>query len=238
MNNVATARNLSFKYNGEPVLNSVSFAVEKGDFVAVIGSNGTGKSTLLRLLLGELAPSGGEISLFGQDSLRFKDWPKIGYVPQNNPAAGGGFPATAEEIVRSSLYAKVGLFRPVQKAHREKALEALSLVGMRGCAGRMISELSGGQLQRVMVARALAAGCELMLLDEPSTGIDSESTDKLYELLRGFNKGGMTILMVTHDMARATEYVSRTLCLEDGTMVELEREQMLHELSHKHKHPH
>lgn len=238
MSGVINVRNLSFRYNDEPVLKGVSFNINKGDFVAVIGSNGTGKSTLMRILLGELVPSEGEISLFGQDMARFKDWPRLGYVPQNNPASGSGFPATAEEIVCSSLYSSIGPLRPVRKAHREKALEALSLVGMRGCAKRMLSELSGGQLQRVMIARALAADCELMLLDEPSTGIDAESADRLYELLRELNRGGMTVLMVTHDIGRAIEYVNRTLCLEDGTIVELEREQALHELSHKHKHPH
>lgn len=236
MNSVIEVRNLGFRYYGEPVLNGVNFEIKKGDFVAVIGSNGAGKSTLLRILLGELAPSEGGLLLFGQDAARFKDWPKIGYVPQNNPASGSGFPATAEEIVRSGLYSQIGPLRPTSKAHREKALDALSLVGMRGCAKRMITELSGGQLQRVMIARALAASCELMLLDEPSAGIDSESTDKLYALLRELNRSGMTVLMVTHDMARAIEYVSRTLCLECGTMVELERSQMLSELSHKHKH--
>lgn len=238
MNTVAGVRNLSFQYNGGPVLSGVSLEIEKGDFVAIIGSNGTGKSTLLRLLLGEILPSEGEISLFGQNLAGFRDWPRIGYVPQNNPASVGGFPATAEEIVCASLYSRIGPMRPVKKAYREKALAALSLVGMRGCAKRMISELSGGQIQRVMIARALAADCELMLLDEPTTGIDADSADRLYVLLRDLNKQGMTILMVTHDMGRAIEYVGRTLCLEDGTIVELNREQMIHELSHKHKHPH
>lgn len=237
MQPVIEVRDLSFRYGSEAVLNEVSFSVTPGDFIAVIGSNGAGKSTLLRLLLGELEPAGGDILLFGEPVSGFCGWPKIGYVPQNPAAAVGGFPATVEEIVIAGLYAKIGPLRPVRKVHRQQAREALGLVGMSGCSGRMIFELSGGQLQRVMVARVLAAGCRVMLLDEPTTGVDAASSDALYELLARLNKQGMTILMVTHDVAKAAGYVGRALCLEEGSLVELEREQLVHELSHRHKHP-
>lgn len=231
---VISVQNLSFRYGDEPLLDNVAFTVMPGDFIAVIGSNGAGKSTLLKLLLGELPPSG-NILLFGRDVSDFKDWPKIGFVPQANPNAG--FPTTAEEVVCASLYSRIGPFRPPAGKHREKARGALALVGMDGYAKRMISELSGGQLQRVMIARALAADCEMMLLDEPVSGIDSEAAAKLYELLKTLNLNGMTILMVTHDMPRVSEYAGRALCLEGGTIVELDRNQLKFELSHKHKHP-
>lgn len=237
MNAILCAENLSFRFGGEPLLNGINFSVLPEDFVAVIGSNGAGKSTLLRLILGELSPQSGRITLFGEDSAHFKKWPRLCYVPQANPVSGGAFPATAEEIVCASLYAQIGPLRPVRRIHREKARDALTLVGMRDFAKRMISELSGGQLQRVMLARALVADCELLLLDEPTTGIDSESADRLYGLLRELNKDGLTIMMVTHDTERAAGYVSRTLCLEDGSIVELEHEQLAQELRHKHKHP-
>ncbi len=238
MTAVLSAENLSFAFGDEPLLSAINFSIMPKDFTAIIGSNGAGKSTLLRLILGELDPQGGKIMLWGENYHDFKSWPRIGYVPQTNPISGGAFPATAEEIVCANLYSQIGAFRPTRKLHRDKALGALSLVGMRGCAKRMISELSGGQLQRVMIARALAADCELLILDEPTTGIDAESTENLYKLLRTLNQNGMTVLMVTHDMERAARFVSNTLCLEDGTIVELNREQMEHELSHKHRHPH
>lgn len=231
------AKNISFRYGCEAVLNRISFSVWPGDFVAVIGSNGAGKSTLLRLLLGELIPAEGEIFLFGEEISRFKNWPKIGYIPQNPAALAGGFPATVEEIVCLSLYPGIGPLYPVRGIHRQKAREALALVGMRDFSRRMIGELSGGQLQRVMAARVIAADCDMMLLDEPTSGVDTESADTLYELLQDFNQKGLTILMVTHDVARAAGYVSRTLCLEDGSLVELDKTQLAHELSHRHKHP-
>lgn len=238
MTAILSAENLSFCFGGEPILSGITFSVMPQDFVAVIGSNGAGKSTLLRLILGELSPQDGRIMLFGEDAAHFKKWPRLGYVPQTNPISGGSFPATAEEIVCASLYSQIGPLRPIRRKHREKTREALALVGMQDFAKRMISELSGGQLQRVMLARALVSGCELLLLDEPTTGIDSESADRLYELLRKLNTDGLAIMMVTHDTGRAAEYVGRTLCLEDGTVIELEREQLVSELEHKHKHPH
>lgn len=238
MTPILHAENLSFQFGGEPLLTGIGLSVMPGDFVAVTGSNGAGKSTLFRLLLGELAPHTGGIRLFGQELEKFKDWSKIGYVPQNNPVSGGSFPATAEEIVCANMYSQIGAFRPVRKSHRTKAREALRLMGMQDSASRLISELSGGQLQRVMIARSLAAGCELLMLDEPTTGIDSESVGKLYKLLSELNRSGMTVLMVTHDMSRASEYVSRILCLESGTVVELDHEQLELELELKHKHKH
>lgn len=234
---VLGAENLSFRFGGEPLLNGITFSVSHRDFVAVIGSNGAGKSTLLRLILGELSPQDGKLILFGEDARRFKQWPRLGYVPQASPVSGGAFPATVEEIVCASLYSRIGPLRPVRKIHREKARKALELVGMRDFAKRMISELSGGQLQRVMLARSLASDCELLLLDEPTTGIDSEAADSLYALLTKLNKNGLTILMVTHDTERALSFVGRTLCLEEGSIIELDRNQLSHELEHKHKHP-
>jgi zinc transport system ATP-binding protein len=233
---VLEAAGLFFKYGDETLLAGVNFKIMPGDFVAVTGSNGAGKSTLFRLVLGELAPLNGHVFLFGEDAARFKGWPRIGYVQQANPAYASSFPATVEEVVLSNLYSRIGLFRPVKKAHREAAVKALDLVDMRQYKSRMISELSGGQLQRVMVARALVPGCELLLLDEPATGIDAEAAESLYKLLGGINRAGMTILMVTHDTERSAEYVSRVLCLEEGTVVELGREQLEHELLHRHRH--
>ncbi len=238
MHNAIEAENLSFSYGNEPIFTKIGFSVYKGDFVAVIGSNGTGKSTLMKLILGELAPSDGCIRIFNQDVSKFKDWPKIGYVPQSGLQSADSFPATAEEIVTANLFSQIGLMRFPKKKHRDKAQQALELVEMGAYSKRMIGELSGGQRQRVMLARVLVNDPEIMILDEPTTGVDARTVESLYELLSSLNREtGLTIVMVTHDISRASNYVSRVLCLEEGSLMELGKEQIAEELSHKHKHP-
>jgi zinc transport system ATP-binding protein len=235
---IIRADNLRFQYGDAPVFSQVAFSVYRGDFVAVIGANGAGKSTLLRLLLGELVPTSGDIRLFGRDVRRFDAWAKIGYLAQNGLRSGANFPATAEEIVTANLFSQIGFLRFPKKTHKEKALEALAQVGMADCAKRMIGELSGGQRQRVLLARVLAGDPELLLLDEPTNGVDAETVASLFALLTRLNRErGLTVVMVTHDAARASDYVSRILCLEDGSMVALDKAQLAEELLHKHKHP-
>lgn len=238
MHNAIEAENLSFSYGNEPIFTKIGFSVYKGDFVTVIGSNGTGKSTLMKLILGELAPTDGCIRIFNQDVSKFKDWPKIGYVPQSGLQSADSFPATAEEIVTANLFSQIGLMRFPKKKHRDKAQQALELVEMGAYSKRMIGELSGGQRQRVMLARVLVNDPEIMILDEPTTGVDARTVESLYELLSSLNREtGLTIVMVTHDISRASNYVSRVLCLEEGSLMELGKEQIAEELSHKHKHP-
>ena len=235
--NVIEAKNLSFGYESTPIFEGVSFSVRPGDFIAIIGSNGAGKSTLLRLILGELTPSSGDLRLLGQGIRQFRDWPKIGYLPQNGLGSGAGFPATVQEIVQANLFSRIGLMRFPKKEHREKTLHALELVGMKDYAGRKIGELSGGQQQRVLLARVLVNDPEIMLLDEPTNGVDARSVQSFFELLSEYNREtGLTIVMVTHDIARAESHVSRVLCLEEGTLVELKKTQVEKELSQKHKH--
>lgn len=238
MNKVIEVKNLGFSYGGAPVFLNIEFFVHKGDFVAIIGSNGTGKSTLLRLILDELTPQAGNIRLFGQELRRFGDWPKIGYVPQSGLQSDSNFPATAYEIVQANLFSQIGLLRFPNKSHREKTMNALELTGMAAYSKRLIGELSGGQRQRVMLSRVLVNNPKIMLLDEPTTGLDASTVESLYELLQKLNKEiGLTIIMVTHDIGRAADYVSRVLCLEEGSLVELDKEQVERELERKHKHP-
>ncbi len=189
-------------------------------------------------MLNELTPVTGRIRLFGQDIRQFKNWPKIGYVPQNGLQSGVNFPATAEEIVKANLFSQIGLLRFPKKEHSDKTRRALELADMAAYSGRLIGELSGGQQQRVMLARVLVNDPELMLLDEPTTGVDAQTVQSLYELLSRLNREtGLTIVMVTHDIGRAASRVSRVLCLEEGSLVELDKAQVREELSHKHKHP-
>ncbi|MDP4151952.1 MAG: ABC transporter ATP-binding protein [Bacillota bacterium] len=234
---IAQAENLCFRYGDEPVLEQVNFAINEGDFVGIIGSNGSGKSTLLKLLLGLIKPASGRIKLFGKDAHTFTDWTKIGYVPQNSGTSAGGFPATAEEVVKANLFSQIGLLHFPKKQHTAMTLDALEMVGMREHAKQLVSTMSGGQRQRVMLARVLVNKPKLLILDEPTTGVDAKSVEMLYDLLRGFNHDGMTVLMVTHDTERVSNITNRMLCIEDGSLVELARDELASELKHKHKHP-
>lgn len=238
MSNIIDVKDVSFGYGRELIFSKIEFLIEKGDFVAIIGSNGTGKSTLLNLLLGELSPCSGSISLFDQDIQKFNKWSKIGYIPQAGLLTKSNFPATAEEIVQANLFSQIGLLKFPKKEHRDKTQKALEAVGMSSYSKRLIGELSGGQQQRVLLARVLVNEPEVMLLDEPTNGVDAPSVRSMYELLQGLNREkGLTIVMVTHDISKATKYVSRILCLEEGSLIELEKKQIENELSHKHKHP-
>lgn len=218
--NIIETRQLGFAYeNDPPVLENVDFTVLKGDFAALVGSNGAGKSTFIKLLLGELTATAGEIRLLGSEIHKFKEWPKIGYVPQNGLAAHGSFPASVEEIVRANLYSEIGMFRFPGKKHHDMVRGALSLVGMEAYEKRLIGNMSGGQQQRVLLARALVNSPELMLLDEPTTGVDDKSAESFYRLLEKLNKDtGLTILMVTHDIYRLDGLVSNIYRLENGGM--------------------
>ncbi len=238
MRQIIEAENLSFSYGGEMVFAGATFQIREGDFVALIGSNGAGKSTLLKLLLGELSPGEGAVRLFGEDAARFRAWPKIGYVPQNASRAGQDFPASVKEIVEANLYAQTGLFRLPGRTLKAQAADALRLVGMEGFEKRPISQLSGGQQQRVMLARALAGQPEALILDEPTSGVDASTVESLYALLKKLNREQrLTVLMVTHDVLRASALASRVMCLEEGSLVELPPYQVKEELRHRHKHP-
>jgi zinc transport system ATP-binding protein len=235
---VVSVKNLEFSYGGDPIFSHIDFSIGKGDFVVVVGSNGAGKSTLFRLILGELAPSKGKIQLFEDDPGRLKKRHVIGYLQQNGPLANADFPATVEEIVMSNLFGQIGLLRFPQKEHREKARESLERVGMAAFAGRRIGDLSGGQRQRVMLAQALAGDPELLMLDEPTSGVDRPSIQSMFELLSHMNKTcGITVMMITHDVDHVLEHASRIFCIEKGSLVELGKAQFLEELSHKHRHP-
>ncbi|NLW12466.1 MAG: ABC transporter ATP-binding protein [Clostridiaceae bacterium] len=229
---------VSFAYNQNLVLDDVSLTVMPGEFVSLLGANGSGKSTLLKILLGELAPLSGTVKLLGRNPHHMKNWSRIGYVAQNRAATYSGFPATVEEVVLAHLYESIGLLRLPGRKTRDKAYNALELVGMQDFVKRPIGELSGGQQQRVLLARAMVASPELVLLDEPTTGVDAANAEAHFELLARLNKEtGLTILVVTHDMAKSAEHVRRSFCLEDGTMVCLAKEQMKIELAHRHQHP-
>lgn len=211
---------VGFSYGGAPVLDGISLLLEPGELAVVTGENGAGKSTLLRLVLGELAPAAGEVRLFGRDPMRFRDWARVGYVPQRTVAAYGQFPANVEEVVCANLYSRARRLLPFGRGERQRAREALELVGMAGMEGRMLGELSGGQLQRVLLARALVSDPELLVLDEPTSGLDAEAAAGFVELLRRLRSRDdrLAVLMVTHDLARLRNLGARVLRLEGGRL--------------------
>lgn len=229
---------LRFQYAHNPIFADVGFSIYRGDFVGIIGANGTGKSTLLKLILGLMTPAAGTISLLGCDIRQFREWARIGYVPQGQVWTSQSFPATAAEVVQASLYPQLGLLHFAGRKQKRQVRQALALVGLENQANQLIGRLSGGQQQRIQLARVLVNQPDLMLLDEPSTGIDALSAASLFTLLQELNqKNGLTVVMVTHDVERAAPYLNRILCLENGSLIELEQNQLTDELVHRHKHP-
>lgn len=192
---------VSFAYGKETVINNVSMSVHKGDYLGLIGPNGGGKSTLVKLMLGLLKPAHGTVKLFGQDIRHFKDWSKIGYVPQSVVSFEKNFPATVEEVVAMGRYATRGLLRFPTKRDHKRVLEALRQVEMYEFRKRQISELSGGQQQRIFIARALVTDPEIIFLDEPTVGVDIKTQKKFYSLLRHLNqKLDLTLVLVSHEL--------------------------------------
>jgi zinc transport system ATP-binding protein len=220
MENVIEVSGLCFGYDVNPVLKNINFSVEKGDFAGIIGPNGSGKSTLLKLLLKLMKPSAGGIRLFGREISDFKQWHKIGYIAQRN-VFHSGFPASVYEVVSANLYEKTGLLHIPSKVQRQTVKKALETVGMEHAERELIGNLSGGQQQRVYLARVLVTEPEILLLDEPSSGMDTKSEASMYELLRRLNREErLTIVMVTHDVSAVTAYAGRLFCMGDEGLVE------------------
>lgn len=218
---VLEVKNLSFSYPDKSILHRLSFQVEKGDFICIVGTNGTGKSTLLKLILNRLSPTEGEIKLFGVLSQKFKDYKKIAYVSQKATDFNAGFPATVEEIVALGLYSRRGLFKGYSREDRAKVRSALERVGMYDYHNRLIGLLSGGQQQRVFIAKALVSDPEIIFLDEPTVGIDIKAVDSICCLLGELNAGGLTIVMVTHDISSILYHSNKVLVLSEDGMGEV-----------------
>jgi ABC-type Mn2+/Zn2+ transport system ATPase subunit len=207
-------------YGRVVALDGVDLSVERGSAVGIVGPNGSGKSTLLKTVAGLLPPEGGVVEVFGR---RPRDLPPgtIAYVPQVE-AVDWSFPASVYDVVAMGRFPRLGVFTRFGKLDRaavERALEALRLGDLRG---RHIAELSGGQQQRTFVARAVAQEPQLLLLDEPTTGVDAATEDSLLTLVRGLVRDGLPVLMTTHDLDRAPEWFDRLIVVDrkilaDGT---------------------
>jgi zinc transport system ATP-binding protein len=206
---IVEIKNVFFSYNGRQVLQDVNLDVRKGDFIAMIGPNGGGKTTLLKLMLGLLKPSMGSVSVLGMPPQKASH--HIGYVPQE-VHRNRSFPITALDVVLMGKLEPGKRFSRNAGADRDAAMTALEKLGMAAFADRRIDAFSGGQRQRVYIARALVSGPELLLLDEPTAGIDTKGQTDFFRLLKDINRE-VTILVVSHDLLVISTYVKSVACV-------------------------
>jgi zinc transport system ATP-binding protein len=211
---VLAADDLTVELGGLPVLRGVNISVRAGEAVALMGGNGSGKSTLVRTLLGLLPHQRGAVRLFGSPLRGFREWGRIGYVPQRSPALLAG--SKVREIVAAGRLARRRLFRPLSRTDRDAVRTAVALVGLSEYLNSEIAELSGGQQQRVLVARALAGQPDLLVLDEPTSGIDLEHQQVLAEVLAGLMSSGTSVLVVLHEVGPLGSIIDRAVVLSDG----------------------
>jgi len=207
--NPVSIEDLQVRLDGRTVLEEVFLEVEEGDFLGLIGPNGGGKTTLLKAILGLIKPSRGRVLVFGMNPEAART--RVGYLPQKS-LFDQKFPVSSIEVVMMGRYGRKGLFGRYCAEDKDAALAALAAVGMEEQADREIGALSGGQQQRIFVARALVSEPDLLLLDEPATGIDSSRQREFYELLRDLNED-MTIIMVSHDISAVSTYVKKIACV-------------------------
>lgn len=212
-------KNLKFGYNENQILKNVNLNLDEGDFAVISGKNGSGKSTLIKLILGELKKDEGTIKLFGIDMEDFKNFDKIGYVPQVNEAIKVAFPVSAREYVGLNLYKEFSIFNTITKKSKSKVENTFSTLKIKDLIDRPFNKLSGGQAQRVMIARALVNNPDILILDEPTVGIDQKSKENFLDLLVHLNTHhNISILMITHEMEILGDYVDKVFKLKDGAI--------------------
>jgi zinc transport system ATP-binding protein len=231
-------KGVSFGYvPGQPVLSGVDLRVTPGELVAIAGPNGGGKTTLVRLALGLLAPDRGEARLFGEPAGRFSRRSKLGYLPQR-AQVGTETPITVEELVSAGRLAAGPLLGPLRRRDRELVAQTIERVGLAQLAQKPLSTLSGGQQQRAFIAKALAGEPALLVMDEPTTGVDAESQEALAALLDRLHRElNVTVLYVSHEFGAIERYVERLVLVRgsivfDGSPAELP--ELWHDPSHAH----
>ncbi len=215
MTDVVSVQHAKVAFDGRRVLDDVSMTVATGEVVAILGANGSGKSTLVRAILRLVPLAAGTAELFGTPQHRFRQWQRIGYVPQRMGAASG-VPATVREVVAAGRLARRGVLRPPGAADRAAVTAALQAVGLAERASDPVATLSGGQQQRALIARALAGQPELLILDEPTAGVDAASQEAFAEALRSFVAGGGSALLVAHELGPLHPLIDRAVVVHHG----------------------
>ncbi|AGL02624.1 metal ABC transporter ATP-binding protein [Desulfoscipio gibsoniae] len=203
-----------FTYGCHPVLDGISLHVCEGEVVGITGPNGAGKSTLLHIILGLIKPQSGEIKIFGVPVNKFKAWHSIGYVSQKATLFNRSYPATVFEVVLSGRAALRGMFRFFSREDKRCAEYALDRVNMLSLRNSPISELSGGQQQRVMIARALVVQPRVLIMDEPTNGVDAANLAGLAQLLKNLRDDGVTMMLVSHEPEWLSSLASKRVCLD------------------------
>ena len=206
---IVELKDISVRFNGTPALEHITFQLQRGERVAIIGPNGAGKSTLFNLISGVLSPTEGQVNIYGDQP---GEHICIAYVPQRSQA-DWSFPVNVADVVMMGRIRKLGLFHWPKRGDWEYVHESLELVGMDHLSKRQIGELSGGQQQRVFIARALAQEAQLMLMDEPLTGLDVKSQEDIFSILDKLSRRDVTILVATHDLNLAAERFDRLMLL-------------------------
>ena len=244
-------KNLCFSVGEHTILSHISLEIFHSEYIAIIGPNGGGKTTLIRMLLGLEKPTSGEIKLFGKKRKDFTEWDKIGFVPQRASLVDKNFPATALDIVNMGRTSKRGFFSKESDKDKQAVYDAMQKMDILDLQDRMVGTLSGGQRQRVMIARALASKPEILILDEPNTGVDIVSQKRFYELLAKLNKEeNITIVFITHDIGVIADDIGRlftinqkaTICNDPKETLSCQDMSDLYgmpaHLVHNHKHEH
>lgn len=209
------AEKLCVTYQGAEVLSQIDLEVVKGDYIGIVGPNGSGKTTLVRAMLGLIPLASGQVVLFGKHQQGFRDWKRIGYLPQRIAHLDQRFPANVEEVVAAGLIVSRPYPRRINSSDRDRVADILQNLGISDLRTRMIGRLSGGQQQRVLLARALVHSPELLFLDEPTTALDPATREMFYALLQKTNKTQKTtILFVSHDPVTMGKYASKLLYLD------------------------
>jgi zinc transport system ATP-binding protein len=208
----------SVELGGREILHEVSVRVEEGEFVALLGANGSGKTTLVRTLVGLVPLRSGSLSIFDVPLARFRQWPRLGYVPQRLQA-GGGVPSTVREVVASGRTGRRSRWRRSSRDDAAAVEHALEDVGLLARAGDAVGTLSGGQQQRVLIARALAGEPEVLVLDEPTAGVDADSQDTLAGALGHLSRAGGSVVLVAHELGPLAGLIRRAVVVADGRIV-------------------
>jgi len=244
-------KNLSFIVKGQRILSNISLEIFRSEYIAIIGPNGGGKTTLVRMLLGLEKPTSGEVKIYGKKLSDFKEWHKIGYVPQRASHVDSSFPATVLDIVKMGRTSQGGIFSSFNETDKKLVYDAMAKMDILDLQDKMIGTLSGGQRQRAMIARALASKPEILILDEPNTGVDVASQKNFYALLRKLNQEDkITIVFITHDIGVIADDIARLFTINEKAIICNDPKHLLScqemselygidaHLLHNHKHEH